>query len=120
VAFPGLYSARCETGGGATWLQVTKANSASDKRPVVTEEDGPDCGYHTDDVNLALGKLAADVASAESSWKTARRLADFREPSGPAHRRCALPSRYRRERKMTTNASRRSTPRYATATPMRR
>ena len=77
MAFPGLYSARCETGGGATWLQVTKANSASDKRPVVTEEDGPDCGYHTADVNLALGKLAADVASAESSWKTARQLAEL-------------------------------------------
>ena len=73
VEFPGLYSARCETRGGATWLQVAKATGASDPRPVVTEKDGPDWGYHTDDVNLALGNLVADVASAESSWATARR-----------------------------------------------
>jgi hypothetical protein len=71
VEFPGLYSARCETAGGATWLQVTKATDASDKRPIVTEEDGPDWGYHADDVNLALGNLVNDVVSAESSWKTA-------------------------------------------------
>jgi hypothetical protein len=68
VEYPGLYEARCETAGGATWLQVTKVTGSADRRPVVTEEDGPDWGYHVDDVNLALGNLVADVAAAESSW----------------------------------------------------
>ena len=72
VELPDLYTARCETGGGATWLNVTKTN-VSDKRPVVTESAGPDWGYHTADVNLALGNLVADVASAESSWASTHR-----------------------------------------------
>jgi hypothetical protein len=70
VEYPGLYRAQCETAGGATWLQVTKATSSSDERPVVTEEAGPDWGYHADDVNLALGNLVVDVASAEASWSS--------------------------------------------------
>jgi Protein of unknown function (DUF3089) len=68
VAFPGLYRAACHTANGATWLQVGKATGSSDKRPVVTEKDGPDWGYHTEDVNLALGNLVADVGAAERTW----------------------------------------------------
>ncbi len=71
VEFPGLYEARCETDGGASWLQVTKATGSYDKRPVVSDDDGPDWGYHTYDVNLALGNLVGDVASAESTWAAA-------------------------------------------------
>ena len=69
--FPGLYTARCETAAGAGWLQVTKATGASDRRPVVAEDAGADWGYHTDDVNLALGNLVLDVSSAESSFSAA-------------------------------------------------
>jgi hypothetical protein len=68
IEYPDLYSARCESGGGATWLQVTKSSGASDQRPVVTEQAGPEWGFHVDDVNLALGNLVADVAAAEASW----------------------------------------------------
>ena len=68
VKFPNLYSAHCESAGGATWLQVSKASGPSDHRPVVTETDGPDWGYHVADVNLALGNLVADAAAAEASW----------------------------------------------------
>ncbi len=68
VEFPQLYSARCESVGGATWLQVTKVSGASDPRPVVTESDGPAWGYHDYDVNLALGNLVADTAAAEATW----------------------------------------------------
>jgi hypothetical protein len=68
IEFPGLYSARCETAGGATWLQVSKATGSSDNRPTVTESAGPDWGYHEVDVNLALGNLVADVAAAEATW----------------------------------------------------
>jgi hypothetical protein len=66
--YPRLYGAQCESAGGATWLQVTKISGASDQRPVVTEQLGPDWGYHLDDVNLALGNLVADTAAAETSW----------------------------------------------------
>jgi Protein of unknown function (DUF3089) len=75
VEFPGLYTARCETASGATWLQVTKISGASDRRPLVTEQDGPDWGYHIDDVNLALGNLVADAVSAEKSWLAADKTA---------------------------------------------
>jgi hypothetical protein len=68
VEYPGLYRAQCEHADGATWLQVTKATGSSDRRPVVTEQLGPNWGYHVDDVNLALGNLVPDVAAAEASW----------------------------------------------------
>ncbi len=68
VEFPGLYSGACESESGATWLEVAKSSGASDHRPVVTETDGPDWGFHPYDVNLALGNLVTDVAAAEASW----------------------------------------------------
>jgi hypothetical protein len=70
VEFPGLYTARCETTGGATWLQVSKATGSSDRRPTVTETAGPDWGYHQVDVNLALGNLVEDVV-ASVTWARA-------------------------------------------------
>lgn len=72
VEYAGLYTARCETAGGATWLQVGKATGSSDKRPTVTESLGPNWGYHAYDVNLALGNLVGDVAAAERAWGRAR------------------------------------------------
>lgn len=72
VSYPDLYSARCVSEGGATWLQVTDIASAGDSRPVVSEEDGPTWGYHADDVNLALGNLVRDVAGEEAAWSAAR------------------------------------------------
>jgi hypothetical protein len=68
VQFPGLYQARCETSTGATWLNVTATPGAKDVRPLVTEEDGPDWGYHIDDVSLTLGNLVADVASESHAY----------------------------------------------------
>jgi hypothetical protein len=35
VTYPELYSATCEQGGGATWLQVTSLAGTSHTRPVV-------------------------------------------------------------------------------------
>ncbi len=35
VAYPGLYTAHCESSGGANWLQVDTTNIAGDQRPVV-------------------------------------------------------------------------------------
>ena len=67
VSFPGLYTARCETIGGATTLQVTPTGVPGDPRPLVAATLGPSWGYHVDDVNLALGNLVADVAREEGA-----------------------------------------------------
>lgn len=57
VAYPGLYTARCERAGGANWLQVDTTNVAGDRRPVVSQTIGPTWGLHLYDVNIALGNL---------------------------------------------------------------
>jgi hypothetical protein len=68
VEYPDLYAARCASGGGANWLQVTKISGPADSRPLVAEAAGPDWGYHDFDINLALGNLVADTAAAEAAW----------------------------------------------------
>jgi hypothetical protein len=67
VSFPELYTARCETIGGATTLQVTPTGVPGDPRPLVAATRGPTWGYHLYDVNLALGNLVADVAREEGT-----------------------------------------------------
>ncbi len=57
VAYPGLYTAHCESSGSATWLQVDTTNIAGDQRPVVSQTLGPTWGLHLFDVNLATGNL---------------------------------------------------------------
>ena len=69
VTFPGLYTATCRHGGGATWLQVAAA--PGDPRPVVGEPAGTAWGYHGGDVNLVLGNLVVDVATEEAAWVSA-------------------------------------------------
>jgi DUF3089 family protein len=69
VTFPGLYTARCMSKAGATWLQVTPTAVPKDPRPLVTAALGPDWGYHLSDVNLALGNLVSDVAQEEAAYK---------------------------------------------------
>jgi hypothetical protein len=69
VSFPGLYTARCQSQGGATWLQVSATAVPGDPRPTVTAVLGPDWGYHLDDVNLALGNLVTDVAREEVAYR---------------------------------------------------
>jgi hypothetical protein len=75
VTYPGLYSATCEQGGGATWLQVTSLAGTSHTRPVVTDailpgivDTGPAWGYHGYEYNLALGSLLQDVTGQEAAW----------------------------------------------------
>jgi pimeloyl-ACP methyl ester carboxylesterase len=57
VAYPGLYTAHCESSGGASWLQVDTTNIAGDQRPVVSQSIGPAWGLHLYDVSIALGNL---------------------------------------------------------------
>jgi DUF3089 family protein len=56
VSFPGEYSARCETSGNATWLEVTHVGR-HDRRPPLATEDDATLGLHILDVNIALGNL---------------------------------------------------------------
>ena len=56
VSFPGEYSARCESSGNATWLQVTHVASR-DRRPPLAESGDATLGLHILDVNIALGNL---------------------------------------------------------------
>ncbi len=57
VSYPNLYSAQCQSSGGATWLQVTDIPGPKDTRPTVQPVLGPRWGLHLDDVNIALGNL---------------------------------------------------------------
>jgi hypothetical protein len=77
VTYPGLYSATCQQGGGATWLQVTSLAGTSHTRPVVNEDSvpgapdtGPAWGYHGYEYNLALGNLLHDVGGEEAAWQS--------------------------------------------------
>ena len=79
VTYPGLYSARCEQGGGATWLQVTSLAGTSRTRPVVNDnhlsglagaDTGPAYGYHGYEYALTLGNLLHDVVGEEVAWES--------------------------------------------------
>lgn len=73
VEYPDLYSASCQSAGGATWLQVDDVGTASDRRPRITETLGPTWGFHLYDVNLALGNLVGDVRTEEQAYQAASR-----------------------------------------------
>jgi hypothetical protein len=68
VAFPGLYTAQCESRGGATWLQINVTASGQDDRPTLSASLGPTWGLHLGDVNLALGDLIHDVSLEENAY----------------------------------------------------
>jgi hypothetical protein len=67
VQYPGLYSASCESSGGATWLDIHVNSADIGGRPVVTATLGPNWGLHLWDVNLALGNLVHIVKTEASS-----------------------------------------------------
>jgi hypothetical protein len=76
ATYPGLYSASCKQGGGATWLQVTSLAGTSHTRPVVNDNvasntgsaTGPAWGYHGYEYDLTLGNLLQDIAGEEAAW----------------------------------------------------
>jgi hypothetical protein len=57
LAYPGLYTAHCESSGGTNWLQVDATNIAGDQRWVASQTLGPTWGLHLVDVNIAIGNL---------------------------------------------------------------
>ncbi len=79
VSYPGLYSAGCKQGGGATWLQVTSLAGKSRSRPLVTDKTvgqlggtGPAWGYHGYEYGLTLGNVLQDIAGEEAAWGSRR------------------------------------------------
>lgn len=70
TAYPDRYTGSCRHGDGASWLQVTSTDVPGDERRGVTESLGPLWGYHVTDVNLALGDLVTDTASAVHTWQS--------------------------------------------------
>jgi hypothetical protein len=69
VEYPDLYTAQCQSSGGATWLQIDDIAGSSDRRPQVTEILGPQWGFHLEDVNLALGNLVQIVSEEEAAYR---------------------------------------------------
>jgi hypothetical protein len=67
VSFPGEYSARCESSGNATWLQVTHVGS-HDRRPQLAESGDAVLGLHVLDVNIALGNLVRLVGDQTAAF----------------------------------------------------
>jgi hypothetical protein len=67
VAFPGEYTARCESSGDATWLQITRLPGRH-PGPSLTSLQDAALGLHVLDVNIALGNLVALVASEANAY----------------------------------------------------
>jgi hypothetical protein len=71
VTYPGPYSARCEQGGGATLVQVTRLAGKSHTRPVMNDNavggaTGAAWGCHGYKYGLTLGSLLQDIAGQEA------------------------------------------------------
>jgi hypothetical protein len=71
VFVPKLYTARCMTQGGASWLQINHV--AGDPRPVVPPSLGPAWGLHLADMQLAMGNLVDTVKTQAHTYLHKRR-----------------------------------------------
>ena len=68
VAFPGQYTARCESSGNATWLQVTHTGGNTNHQPPLTRMQDPALGLHILDLNIALGNLVQLVRNQATAY----------------------------------------------------
>jgi hypothetical protein len=68
MTYPDLYTAQCKRVGNASWLQVNVLANSGGNRPVVSEDLGPEWGYHSYDLNLAFGNLLQDVRTEEGAF----------------------------------------------------
>jgi pimeloyl-ACP methyl ester carboxylesterase len=68
VAYPGLYTAHCESSGGTNWLQVDTVDVAGDERLVLEHVMGPTWGLHLYEVNVALGNLVELVRQQSAAF----------------------------------------------------
>ena len=72
VAYPGLYTARCEQSGNASWLQINRTDLPGDRRPAVRPTLGPGWGLHVVDVNIALTDLVSVVRDESRAYARPR------------------------------------------------
>jgi hypothetical protein len=70
VSMPGLYTARCERSGTASWLQISRTHVPGDRRPVVRPVFGAGWGLHATDVNIALANLVELVQAQSRAYLT--------------------------------------------------
>ena len=63
VTYPDMYTASCESSGGATWLQITHNAPAGDARPCLPSRSVPPHG-----INLSMGNLVNDVRGEEAAY----------------------------------------------------
>ena len=68
VSYPGEFSARCISSGGATWLQIDRTGGASDHRPDISVVEAPLWGLHAADMNIAMGNLVDLVRSEAAAF----------------------------------------------------
>jgi hypothetical protein len=68
VAYPGEYSARCESAGDASWLQIDRDPNRRDQRPPLARLQDAALGLHILDVNIALGNLVQLVRDETGSY----------------------------------------------------
>jgi hypothetical protein len=68
VAFPDEYTARCESSGNATWLQITHVAGSADKHHLLTRLRDPTLGLHALDVTIALGNLVQLVRDEAAAY----------------------------------------------------
>jgi hypothetical protein len=69
VSFPGEYSARCESSGDASWLQVTRIGPRGDHQPLLSDLDDRALGLHVLDLNIALGNLVQLVRDQAEAYE---------------------------------------------------
>jgi hypothetical protein len=73
VAYPDLYTARCERQGTASWLQIDRLpQRPGDARPVLRPMFGAGWGLHATDVNVALANLVDVVGSQAHAYEKQR------------------------------------------------
>ncbi len=68
ISLPRDYSARCESSGDASWLQITHIGGSDDQRPLLTQLEDPALGLHVLDVNIALGDLVRLVQGQAAAY----------------------------------------------------
>ena len=69
VAMNDLYTTKCMSAGGASWMQANDIGRASDKRVRFGAPLGQSWGLHIVDVNIVLGNLLELVDSQSAAWR---------------------------------------------------
>ncbi|MDP4604098.1 MAG: DUF3089 domain-containing protein [Solirubrobacteraceae bacterium] len=69
VAMNDLYTTKCMSSGGASWMQANDIGRASDKRVRFGAPLGQSWGLHIVDVNIVLGNLLDLVDDQSAAWR---------------------------------------------------